>query len=561
MNPNIAGKPGQALAGVGEQLASTADIGIQVADRIKKAQDEGILLDAENKIAGDIEQAHSGLANWTDYTHADQLKQDTATALQEKYEEKYGNRPDLWRHIQPYLGRELNSYNGVVDQKAAQLTAHFNQAALFDSQLHAENEAATEPSLDGKERIWAIQDAKTDLMVKNGTMWADQGEQAKKLLRSRTISAEVERAANPLNAPEIMESEMARLKEYEGKGYVEPEELERMTDHLSVAYERALNRSDRVDVSKQGDAVLSSLKNDPTLKDPETREFDHLEAAKRVDENPDIPTKVKKYVRSELEEEAGATQKLQNDKDQKMLDDLDPHVESGALTFAELTRRENLAPGEKDWIPRRVADHLLTKSAQIQRENRVENTQERMQLRQEADYNSAQLFREASSTPGYLTSESELYQGEYANLTKADRAQLWAEKNIGGVKEYQDAVKMMNSSSAYPQTDEGNRALADAKSQLRARVEAGKLTGPQITEEAAKIVAPKVEAQTHQTIKGWLDGVFHIQRNAQGVAVPSRGTTPQTPTSRKEYFDGMKKANPSASDADINSYLDGKGIK
>ena len=385
MSPAQAGKPGQAMAEAAEQFQGVAEYGERETDFLKKAQDEGIMLGAENQIGSDMEKAETQLSSWTDYTHADDLKQQTADALREKYTEQYGNRPDLWRHIEPYLGRQLNSYNGLVDRRSTVLTADYNKAQLFDAQLRTENEAATEPTIDGKERIWAIQDAKTDAMVRNGSIGAQAGEESKKLLRSRTIAAEVDHAANPINAPEIMEAEMERLKQYEGKGYVDPDALEKMQDHLSMAYERALNRSDRVDVSKQGDAVLSGVKNDPTLKDPETREFDHMAAVKKIDDDPNIPTKVKQYARRELEEEAGATQKLENDKDQKMLDELDPHVESGALTFAELTRRENLAPGQPNWIPRRVADHLLTKAAQIQRENRTMDLQARAEMRQERE--------------------------------------------------------------------------------------------------------------------------------------------------------------------------------
>lgn len=516
MSPGMAGKPGQAMAEAGAQMASAADYGAQVTERIKKAQDEGILLNAENQIAADMEKAHAGLANWTDYTHADELKQQTATSLHEKYSEQYSNRPDLWRHISPYLDRELNSYDGIVDQKAAQLTAHFNKSALDDSMLRAENEAAMEPSIDGKERIWAIQDAKTDVMVQNGTLWADEGEVAKKLLRSRTIAAEVDRAANPLNPPQIMQDEMERLKQYESKGYVDPQTLEQLQYHLSLAYDRAVARSDKIDVSKQGDVVLSSVKNDPTLKDPATREFDAMAAAKKVDDDPSIPTSVKKYVRQELEEEAGATQKLQNDQDQKMLDDLEPKVESGQLTFAELTKRENLAPGQPNWIPRRVADHLLTRAAQIQRENRVENTQQRMLLRQEAAESSAEQMRFLMASPGYLTDESELYRGDNLKLSKADRATVWAAKNIKNVREYQDAYKMMASSSIYPQTDEGNAKLARDAATLRRTVDEKHLVGPQIIQAAYDIVHPQEETQNHETVKGLLDSIPAFVRSVVG---------------------------------------------
>ena len=531
MSPAIAGKPGAAMAGVADQLASAADFGMQVTDRIKKAQDEGILLDAENKIAGDMEKAHAQLANWTDYTHADEMKQETATALHEKYADQYGNRPDLWRYIQPYLGKELNSYNGVVDVKAAQLTTDFNKTALFGAQLHAENEAATEPTLDGKQRIWAIQDAKTDAMVRNGTMRADEALQAKLLMRSRTIGAEVDKAANPLNAPEVMQAEMDRLKEYEGKGFVDPKELAQMQDHLAVAYDRALDRSDRVDVSKQGDAVLASAKNDPTNKDPETGEFDPIAATKKIDDNPDLPTKVKKYARQELEEEAGATTKIQNDKDQKMLDDLDPKVESGQLTFAELTRRENLAPGQPNWIPRRVADHLLTRSAQIRREDRVESMQERGELRQERLDKSAEIRDQLLTDPGYIADQNELTPYRLKGLSAGDANIVWKSKALNSDPAWKMAVGLMQNSPVYDKnTDQGRAKMSTDLIGFAKTVEQKQLTGQQIVDEMQKQLKSREDTQSHSTIKDLLNNVwqFATKGYASPTTTPS-GTAPTRP--------------------------------
>src|SRR5277367_1568303 len=81
MNPGIAGAPGRAMAGAADQLGQAADIGLAATERVKKAQDDGILMGAENSINADREHAESGLANWTDYTKADELKQQTADAL------------------------------------------------------------------------------------------------------------------------------------------------------------------------------------------------------------------------------------------------------------------------------------------------------------------------------------------------------------------------------------------------------------------------------------------------------------------------------------------------
>jgi len=523
MNPRIAGEPGRTMANAAEQMGSVADMGFQVAQKIKKAQDEGILLGAENQIGADIEKAQSGLANWTDYTHADQLKQDTATALQEKYAEQYGNRPDLWRHIEPYLVRQTNKFNGLIDKKSAQLTADYNEAQLFDSQLHTENEAATEPTIDGKERIWAIQDAKTDVMVKNGSIRAEKGEQAKKLLRSRTIATEVDHAANPMNAPEIMEAEMARLKEYEDKGYVDPDALERMQDQLATSYERALSRSDRIDVSKIGDAVISSDAKDPTLKDQSTGEIDYLQAAKRVDENPDLSTNVKKYVREEYEQRDVLQKRIVAERNQKIFNSLDDRIgntdaKGGALTPSEVKQRRELHPSDPKWIPQEVADHSLKVMKQDAKEARATNMQERALARQQAAEDSYELVARLGSQPGYLT------RNDIPDLMKSNPKMKYSDalhvvemRSAQSDPNFQSAMKIFEDAA-----NQGAMTLSDVGEANIAMLKRAKegVTGTDLLKFASETVRPHVE----KDIKNRLDQIVYPQlatpTAASGTAQP-----------------------------------------
>jgi hypothetical protein len=512
MNPRIAGSVGNAISGAADQLASVSDYGAQVAERIKKAQDEGILLGAENSIAADMEQAHAGLANWTDYTHADQMKQDTADRIRDKYSQQYGNRPDLWRYIEPYLGKELNSYNGVVDTKAAQLTVEYNKGALLNSQLRTENEAATEPTLPGKEQIWGMQDDKIDMMVKNGTIRADEGEIQKKLLRSRTISAEVERAANPLNAPSIMDDELKRLNEYEGKGYVDPKELGAMRDHLATAYERAVTKLDRVDVSKEGDGIIAGLMKDPTVKDPETGKTDYLKAAQKADENPDIGTKTKKYIREELEQRDTVQKHITNESNQKILDELAPRLydTKNPLTSAEVKKRALLAPSEQGYIPREVESHLLTSLGQMERENRSLNIQARQEARQEAEDKSKNMAYDLLMNSGSLIDRSDLIPYMLKGLSKGDALTVWENKQLAKDDGWRSAVALINASPLYDHnTDEGRTKLATDTLNFAHTVQNKKLTGGQIVTELNNELHPKEEAQRQQQVKLSLDNVHY----------------------------------------------------
>lgn len=533
-NPRIV--PGKALEQTGDQMQQSADYFGQIAGHLQTVQDQGMVLDAENQIAADMEKAHTGLSTWTDFTQSEQLKQTTADNLRQKYSEKYGDKPRIWRHIEPYIGQELNNFDKNVDVKSVQLTTHFNKAALLNSQLRAETDASNEPTVEGKEKVWAQQDAKTDLMVQNGSMFADEAEISKKLLRSRTITAEVDRAANPLNRPEVMESELERLKTYEGKGWVDPETMAQLQEHLGRAFEVATNRSDKVDVEKQGNALMDGYRNLPQLKDPETGEFDPLKAAKFVDDS-DAPTKVKKYVRQEMEEEAGVSNKINNDRDQKQLDDLDPDVETSKLTSRQISQRMSLPREDPNFISRRVGDHLLSKANAIQRENRIENNQNRALARQERMDKSAEIRDQLLSDPAYIADEPELTPYRLKGLSPGDANIVWKSKALNADPGWKMAVGMMQNSPIYDKnTDEGRAKLSHDMLGFAKTVENKKLSGSQITDELQKELHPQEQVVHNQTVKTLLDNIWPIAKNVMfgapldlKIAPVPKGQAPERP--------------------------------
>jgi hypothetical protein len=133
ISPQIAGQPGETLARLGREFGTVADYGFQVASRIKDAQDAVLIQDAENRIVADIQKARMELANWSDFTQADQLKEQTAKTLRDKYSAQFANHPHLWRYLEPYLGRELNQYNYDVDVRRAGLISDFGTAGLVET--------------------------------------------------------------------------------------------------------------------------------------------------------------------------------------------------------------------------------------------------------------------------------------------------------------------------------------------------------------------------------------------------------------------------------------------
>ncbi len=511
MNPTIAGNPGKAIAGAADEFASVADYGMQVADHIKKAQDEGTLLDASNKIDADIQHAKSELNAWTDFKHADELKQQTSDALREKYAEQYANRPDLWRHIEGYLGRELNTYGARVDVKSAQLTEEFNQATLTTSQRNTVNRAALAPTLNEKEFEWAQQDGNTDLMVRNGSISPMDGEKAKMLMRSQTIEAEVRNAANPMNRPEVMDAEMKMLNQYDGKSYVDPDKLAEMKDYLARQHEEAVTRWKEKDAHTIGGQLITNALSDATIVDTATGQKDFLKAAKNVADS-DAPIEAKKFAQEYLEQQDGLQKRMTAENNKKIYDQESPRVTDlkQPLISSEVKNRALLPHTDPKWIPDEVKSQLLREIHQQEVYNREKNTTERMAMRQEASLDSADLLRSITSGHGYLQSEAELYQGEYAKLSKTDRKIAWSMMNIQGAKEYREAIDMMkNEYSVYPLTKEGAQKLSDDMGKLRQTVDEGKLVGPQIMEAAMQMVKPQKEAAQTSMVKTLLDGVMH----------------------------------------------------
>jgi hypothetical protein len=574
INPRIAGQPGQVMAGAAEQLGELAEYGERETSLLKKAQDEGIVLAAQNHIVADRQNAETQLEKWTDYTHSDQLKQQTADTLMDKYAEQYGNRPDLWRVIQPYLGQELNHFNAVVDRRANVLTTDFNQAALFDSVNMGIQEAAVIPSLAGQQLVWVNKSAQIDAMHRNGSISALEAEKEKERLVTGTIEAKVAIASNQNNSPETMQAAINQLDEYEGKDYVPEVRLSELRDKLVKAKDVAVARSGKNETLQKVDTYIMGAEKDPTNIDSGTQHPDYTKIAQKAEDDPSLSPEERRGIREEAEHREALQNKSVTDRNHKQYEQWSPHVEDTKhpLTRTQIDHMEQIPDhNSEQWIAPEVANQLRRDVRQFMREQKADG----LAARQETAYKSAETLREAELEPGYFISESEVFKA-YPGLSKADAKTLFVSKNINGAKEIQDAYKMMNASPIYPMTDAGNAKLAADKEALRETVDGKKLTGQQVIDEAERMIKPQEEAQKQQKVKLLLDNVqthwYDIftggsSEGAQFQFTPQQGgqssttTPPQAPTTRKEYFDGMKKANPSATDSDINKYLDGKGIK
>lgn len=515
----MAGRPGATLAESGERLSEIGDLTTDIAERVRKAQDTLALTKAGNEITAAFDKYQQTLAISGDPDHMPDAQQWT-DALRKQFAQ---NPMYADPRVQRAIGLNIDSV-GIEAQKhmfARRLTL---QTQEMDAQLTVLHQNAAFQAAEAWDDPQAYQKALDSFEIPAHAAEATGFITAKEhSIQSQSLKAAAEdvHLVNAINReqPDAMQAVLDDADEHpERYKDLDPKRFSELKKYLRTAIDTARERVDRVDVANQGDVILAKMRNDATNKDVETKDFDPLVAAKKVDDDPNIPTNVKKYVRTELEEEAGVQRQLRNERDQYAIDSLEPHVESSPkddpahLTFQEITRRALLPPQSPEWIPRTAADHLLSRAAQIQRENRIEGNQDRMMARQQAAEDSAEQMRFLMVTPGFIANESELYQGDNLKLSKADRATVWVAKNIKGSKEYQDAYKMMAASPVYPQTDDGNARLARDAETLRQAIDAKHLTGAQIIDEAQKMMKPKEEAQRSRTIKAFMDNIWPIAR-------------------------------------------------
>lgn len=204
MNPRLAGMPGQALERAGEQVSQAAGAEVQLADRMQRAQDSVLLLDAENKIQADIEQADSGLSTWTDFTKADDLKQSMAKSLTDKYSEQFSKDPRLWRYVEPYIGRELNQFNARVDVKRAKLISDYGDAALSESLARDSHMVSNATSIEERQKYEQHAMGQIQALEDAGTMTHVQAQAARSSFFKTNEQSQITRLTRSMNPDDVM---------------------------------------------------------------------------------------------------------------------------------------------------------------------------------------------------------------------------------------------------------------------------------------------------------------------------------------------------------------------
>ena len=542
MSPEIAGEPGMALARTGEALTRTADYGLQVEEHVRAAQEHLALLTAGNQITAAFNTYQEKLARSGD---PDSLPD--PEAWKEGLKSQLGSDP---KYADPRVARALEVHIDAVGEGARHLTSmrqltlqrqqEVGQLGELKQTVAFEMAEASDPDMRGLAR-GRYETAVTDA-VRHGWVTPKEAETELRTLDSTAEDVEIVNAINKDNPSGIQAMIEKTQNHPELFRHLNPARFAELKKTLRSAYDVAENRHRERDIAGKGDPLIERYKNDVTLRDPETKEFDPLAAAKKLDDDSSIPTDVKKYVRTELEQQAAVSAKVQNSQFSKLLDHLDPQVESGALTFRELTRRENLAPGTPDWIPRRVADALLSKAASIERENRALATQARVTASQERSIaaedrrlarqerldKSLDIRDELLGQPGHLLTREELAPYRLKGLSAGDANIVWQTKNIRGDPAWASAVQIIQKSPAFDlTTTDGRTEQSKFLTGFASRVESNHLTGEQITDELTKTLKPLEDERNKSTIRRLLDWVHQSGGSAVRAAAGVEGMAPR----------------------------------
>jgi hypothetical protein len=166
---------------------------------------------------------------------------------------------------------------------------------------------------------------------------------------------------------------------------IDPYRFAQFKERLRAAYDVAVNRSNKRTVEQEGDRLLAGYRSDGSLRDVESKEFDPLAAIKRLDDEPDVPTEVKKYVRSELDAEAADRKRFADEKSDKAEKEISGAVgDHKFLEARQLLRQHKTALGKRayeEW------DKIITSRA-IRTDEDIpnsENTREYIRIRDMID--------------------------------------------------------------------------------------------------------------------------------------------------------------------------------
>jgi hypothetical protein len=197
MSPGAAAAPYEQVERSAAQLGQIAQVGLQVAQYVQRAQDHVATLKFENEFNAELHDRAENHKLDTDYETMPDRVQKEIEDMKQKYQETYSGNPRIWAAIQNHMDTRLEEYQGVMTDKAIGLLRQDNTFELYK----ARDEAHQQIALTGdptKKAILANEFfGKVKASVANGLLSKEDGY---KLTENFAVADEETEIANSVNS-------------------------------------------------------------------------------------------------------------------------------------------------------------------------------------------------------------------------------------------------------------------------------------------------------------------------------------------------------------------------
>ncbi len=586
MNPREAGKAGAAIAGMGEDVEGMAEQSLAIEAHMREAQKHVDIVAAQNELNSADDQLQINLKktqNSRDVAAVVAQAQEDRNSIAAKWSssgspaaveiqqasDRLKPRVDHLGQMRQIdlMGKELDSQNTLQMQKlmpdlvtairngdtAGAKAIQNHVSSLWDSPLVSDAEKQTQ--------MEAFREATQKQLNEAAITSADPAE------REQAISQLTKGGKGPLDLTNLPAGDLSALRAH-------AEETDQRLNNLAEA--RSMNGAMNVmDAAFQAPEYKDNFEaQQKALQDPEWLKQHGIVA-------PDgSPDRIKaEKLSAEVERQRTLRNQEQGDKDQGIISKYVPNV-------MKMSESQVTSLGKEGLSPRGISALEMERKRQIA-EIQSRNLQERVLTRQQAAEDSYELVARLGSQPGYLT------RNDIPDLMKSNPKMKYSDalhvvemRSAQADPNFQSAMKIFEDAA-----NQGAMTLSDVGEANIAMLKRAKegITGTDLMKFASETVRPHVE----KDIKNRLDQIVYPQlatpAATPGAAQPGlfsrigtwaanrvitnafpktlksaadqESAARQAPTSRKEYFDAMKTANPGATDAAIDKYLDDKGIK
>jgi hypothetical protein len=470
------------------------------------------LLKAENSISADKDRMIEDLARDTDYETMPQRIGEATDKLKNKYEEIYGNDPEIWNAVEPHINSKMEEVKHMATMKGIQLLNQDGQAKLDVRVEKYSQEIAQAPTPEYREALMNDADAVIQKSVSNHIITPAQGFKKQQDLRVGVEKTEVinahrssdlaekDRVLNMIDNHEfkVLEgSEAGQVWLANTKGSIEKsrEELQtkmdKKADELSVNHSIASLEKDwtnPTDRRMDFDSVMKELNTDQFRKDHGLLDENGNPDRKRIEE-------VSNYFRGRQAEQ----DKLQTKEQKQYNGDI-----ADAFAKGNFTQVHKMVVGAGDRLTAEQKESWTKTIEHEAREARSERREIRTEERQKNQDKSDAIFGDIANkiANNQISDPTVDIYGQIPKGLKAEKANLLHSMWKQDVDpNFRLGVDVIN--DAYNATKDPV-ARGKAIQDLRSAMQKDNLKGKAIIDKANEIAHPQAQG----AVSKWIDGIF-----------------------------------------------------